>query len=196
MIGAMPEDVSFRLKGPLMRRFLVLLAVFVLPSVAAAQEVKRVPLSEYVAFCLAVWDGASDVPAKASALGLQDAAGLSGASITIEKSTLRFFKPVQSNGSVGSINTVLEDGKASSCDISLAYPSDRADLEEMARALDLDGQILTLGPATMGHWKIRKRQPAVLLRAIVGKTNTNIGLMRFEQTNAASAKPVAAASKR
>ena len=63
----------------------------------------------------------------------------------------------------------------------------------MTRTLDLDGQILTLGPTTMGYWKIRKRQPAVLLRAILGKSNTTMTLVRFEPTPEISKKSIAGA---
>ncbi len=94
-----------------MRYLLGILTAILLPAVAAAQDIKRAPLADYVAFCLNLWDGGPDVSAKAAALGLQDAAGAgnSGASITIEKSTLRFFKPVQGSG--GTVGVDLdEDG--------------------------------------------------------------------------------------
>ncbi len=177
-----------------MRYLLGLLTVILLPAVAAAQDIKPAPLADYVAFCLTLWDGGSDVSAKAAALGLRDAAGgIPGVSITIEKSTLRFFKPVQAGGTVGSIHTTMEDGNESSCDINLTSVSERGDLEVMAGALDLDGQILTLGPTTMGYWKIRKRQPAVLLRAILGKSNTTMTLVRFETTPEPSKKSIVGA---
>jgi hypothetical protein len=177
-----------------MRYFLGLLAVILLPAVAAAQDIKRAPLADYVSFCLALWDGDSGLYAKAAALGLQDVAGANpGVSITVEKSTLRFFKGTQGSGTVGSIYTTMEDGRESSCDINLTSISERSDLEVMTRTLDLDGQIMTLGPTTMGHWKIRKGQPAVLLRAILGKTNTLMTLVKFESTSETARKSIAGA---
>ena len=95
-----------------MRYLLGLLAVILLPAVAAAQEIKRAPVADYVSFCLALWDGDPDLYAKAAALGLQDAAGGNpGVSITVEKSTLQFFKGAQGSGTVGSIYTTMEDGE-------------------------------------------------------------------------------------
>ncbi len=85
----------------------------------------------------------------------------------------------------------MGDGKESSCDINLTSVSERADLATMSSALDLDGQILTLGATTMGYWKMRTRQPAVLIRAILGKSNTTMTLVRFEPNPETSRKPVA-----
>ena len=51
-----------------------------------------------------------------------------------------------------------------SCDINLPGAGERAELEVMEKALDLDGQIMTLGPTSTGRWKIRNRQPVVLLK--------------------------------
>ena len=154
------EALSFKLKGILMRYLFCLLAVLLLPAAATAQDIKRAPLADYVSFCLALWDGDSNLYAKAAALSLQDVAGENpGLSITVEKSTLRFFKGTQGSGTVGSIYTTMEDGRETSCDINLTSISERSDLDVMTRTLDLDGQIMTLGPTTMGHWKIRKRQP-------------------------------------
>lgn len=180
-----------------MRYLLGLLTAILLPAVATAQDIKPAPLADYVAFCLTLWDGGSDLSAKAAALGLRDAAGGNpGVSITVEKSTLRFFKPTQGGGTVGAIVTRMEDGKESSCDVNLTSISERADLATMSSALDLDGQIMTLGPTTMGYWKMRKRQPVVLLRAILGKSNTTMTLVRFEPTSETSRKPVASAKLR
>jgi hypothetical protein len=36
----------------------------------------------------------------------------------------------------------------------------------------------------MGRWKMRKRQPAVLLKVVVGKTFTMLTVQRFEATPA------------
>ncbi len=58
-----------------MRYLLGLLAVILLPAIAAAQDIKRAPLADYVTFCLGLWDGGSGLSAKAAELGLQDAAG-------------------------------------------------------------------------------------------------------------------------
>jgi hypothetical protein len=174
-----------------MRYLLGVLAAVLLPAIASAQDSKQAPLADYAAFCLALWDGASDVATKAAALELRDATGgTSGVSITIEKSILQFFK--SGHGTVAAIDTAMEDGKESSCDINLQVASERTDLETMARTLDLDGQILTLGRATMGHWKIRKRQPAVLLRTILGKNVTTIMLVRYEPGRPAGKRAVAA----
>jgi hypothetical protein len=174
-----------------MRYLLGVLAAILLPAVATAQDSKRAPLADYAAFCLALWDGAPDVATKAEALELQDAGGgTSGVAIMVGKSVLRLFK--SGHGTVATIDTTLEDGKESSCDVNLQVASERADLETMVRTLDLDGQILTLGPATMGHWKIRKRQPAVLLRTILGKNLTTIMLVRYEPARAAGKRAVAA----
>jgi hypothetical protein len=149
-----------------------------------AQDAKPVPLVEYVSFCLALWDGASDLQAKASALGLQDATGSAGASVTVGKSTMRFYRSAQGNQTVGTTSTTFTDGKDSSCDINLHTATERADLDSMEKAMDLDGQTMTLGSATMGRWKMRKRQPAVLLKAIAGKTFTMLMVQKFEATPA------------
>jgi hypothetical protein len=176
-----------------MKSLLCILAAILLPTIATAQEIKRAPLADYVAICLGLWDGIPDLAEKADALGLKDAAGGGpNVSINIDKSTLRFFRSVQGNNTIGSSYTTIEDGKESWCDINLQSTSDRADLEALAQALDLDGQILSIGSATAGYWKIRTRAPAVLVRALLGKSNTTIMLVRFEPTPAASRKSVAA----
>ncbi|GLH75469.1 hypothetical protein SSBR45G_03770 [Bradyrhizobium sp. SSBR45G] len=170
-----------------MRYLLAVLAIVLLPSVAVAQE--RITMADYVALCLALWDGAPDISARASELGLVDSTGgTSGASITIEKSTMRLFK--SASGNVSSISTVMEEGKQSWCDINVPVALDRADLDVLAKALDLDGQVVTLGQSTIGSWRIRKRRPPVLVRTILGRANTIVVLVRFEPSGAtAAAKP-------
>jgi hypothetical protein len=39
----------------------------------------------------------------------------------------------------------------------------------------------------MGRWKIRKREPVVLVRAILARTATVMNLVRFEPSGRASA---------
>jgi hypothetical protein len=169
----------------IMRNFLTFLcAVLFTASFARAQDANPAPLVDYVSFCLALWEGAPDLQAKASALGLQDVTGAAGASITVGKSTLRFYRAAQGNHTVGTTSTLFMDGKDSSCDINLHTTVERTDLEAMEKAIDLDGQIMTLGPTTMGRWKMRKRLPAVLVKAIVTKTSTILMVQKLEATPA------------
>jgi len=58
-----------------MRSLLLLIAVLT-PTFVSAEDAKPVPLAQYVSFCLALWEGAEDIPAKASALGLETLADL------------------------------------------------------------------------------------------------------------------------
>jgi hypothetical protein len=159
---------------------LCLLATVLFPAFALAQSAKPAPLAEYISFCLALWNADPDVEARAHALELQDVSGSAGATITVGKTAIRFYKSAQGNQTVGATSTVFDDGKDSSCDISLPVGVERADLEAMERAIDLDGQIVTFGPATIGRWKIRGRQPAILLKAVVGKSTTVLTLQTFK----------------
>jgi hypothetical protein len=168
----------------IMLRLLSLVTAISLPTLVWAQDPKPAPLVEYVSFCLALWEGAPDLQSKASALGLQDVTGSAGASITVGKSTMRFYRAGQGNHTVGATSTIFTDGKDSSCDVNLHTAVERADLEAMEKAVDLEGQIMSLGSATMGRWKIRKRQPTVLLKAVVGKTFTMLMVQKFEATPA------------
>ncbi|CCE02466.1 hypothetical protein [Bradyrhizobium sp. STM 3809] len=174
-----------------MRYLLAVLAIVFLPSAAAAQE--RITMADYVALCLALWDGAPDISARASELGLVDSTGgTSGASITIEKSTMRLFK--SSSGNVSAISTVMEEGRQSWCDVNVPVALDKADLDVLAKTLDLDGQVVTLGQATIGSWRVRKRRPPVLVRTILGRAATTVVLVRYEPSvTAAAAKPQKAA---
>jgi hypothetical protein len=161
-------------------------AVFaaMVPALAGAQEAKRAPLADYVSFCLAVWENARDLPAKAGALGLSDMTGSAGASITIGKTTIRFYKSAQPNLTVGATSTTFKGGKDWSCDVNLPMAVERADLESMEQAADLDGQIATLGAATLGRWKMRQPRPAVLIKAMAGKAFTMLTVQKYEPTPA------------
>jgi hypothetical protein len=106
--------------------------------------------------------------------------GAAGASFTVGKSTMRFYKSLQGNQTVGAVTTTFTDGKDSSCDINIPTNVPRADLEAMEKPLDLDGQIMALGPTTMARWKMRKRGPAVLLKAIAGKASTILLVQKLE----------------
>jgi hypothetical protein len=177
-----------------MRSFLVLVAALLFPTLVSAEDAKPVPLADYVSFCLALWDGAPDLHTKASALGVQDVTGSAGMSMTVGKSTMQFYRAPQSNPqgtppvnrTVGAASTTFTDGKDWSCDVNIHSPVERADLEAMAKTLDLDGQIMTLGPTMMGRWKIRKRHPIVLLKAVAGKNFTMLMVQKFEATPAMS----------
>lgn len=173
----------------LLRNLIGLLTALLFPAFAWAQDAKPVPLADYVSFCLVVFERAPapEIQSKASALGLREPSGMAGAAIMIGKSTMMIYRSAQGNQTVAATFTTFEDGRESECDVNLAVPTERADLEAMQQALDLDGQIVTAGPAIIGHWKMRKRQPPVLLRAIVGKTITTMMLLKFEPTPADAA---------
>jgi hypothetical protein len=176
----------------MVRQIVIALVASVLGSVAAwAQDAKPVPLADYVSLCQSLWDASPDIPAKASALELQDMTGASaGAAITIGKTTLRLLKSARPHHTVGATTTTFADGKDFSCDINLPMPIERADLEAMEKALDLDGQIMTMGPTTMGRWKVRRQASPLLLKAIATKTSGVVFVQKFESTLAlAKSKP-------
>ncbi len=171
-----------------MKRLIILIAVMLVAASARAEEAKPGPLADYVRFCLALWNGDSDLQSKANALGLKDVTGSAGAFVGIGKSTIRFYKSLQGSPNVGSTLTTFEDGKESSCVINLPTALDRSELESTEKAMDLDGQIMVMGPAIITHWKLRKRQPPVLLKVVVGKAASTITIQTFEPTPA-GAKP-------
>jgi hypothetical protein len=166
-----------------MRKLLAVLIATLFPVFACAQEAKPVQLADYVSFCLAVWAGAPDIQAKASALGLQDGFGSTGARIAIGQLSLQFYKAAQGNQTVGVTTTTFADGKDLSCDVNLSIAVNRTDLETMEQILHLDGQIITLGAAVIGRWKMPDLQPPVLLKVIVGR-----GVVAFVQQFEATAK--------
>jgi hypothetical protein len=168
-----------------MRKFIrVLPAILVLfPALAWAQDSKPIPLAQYVSFCLALWDHAPDVQSKATLLGLWNVTP--GGSMTAGKTTIRFYRSTQGNQTVAAASTNFADGKDSSCDINLPIPTEQVDMQAMEQALDLDGQIVTGGPVTLGFWKMRNRQPPVLLKASTGK----VTILRMHKFDAALAGP-------
>ena len=170
-----------------MRRTLIgaLIAV-VFPAMAEAQDAKPAPLADYVFFCLAVWEAAHDLQSKATALGLQGVTGSADASLTIGKTTVRFYKSSQTNQTVAATSTTFKDGKDWSCDVNLPMVTQRAELETMEQAADLDGQIATLGPAIIGRWKMRRGRSPVLIRAIAGKPLTLLTVQKFEPAQASA----------
>jgi hypothetical protein len=168
-----------------MRRTLIgaVIAVMV-PAFAGAQETKPAPLADYVSFCLAVFEGAGDLPSKAGALGLSDATGLPGVFVTVGQMAIRTFKSAQSNQTVVVVSTTFKDGKESTCDVTLPTVAvARADLETMEHVDDLDGQIATVG-ATFGRWKMRRPGPPVLIRVLATKFSTMLMVQKYEPTPA------------
>jgi hypothetical protein len=157
------------------------------PAFAHAQQTKPIQLADYVSLCLAVWSGSPDVDAKASALGLQNGSGVAGARITIGKSTLELYKsapdgPTIGNQTLVAVTTTFADGKDLSCDVTFPFPMDRIDIETMAQTLHLDGQILTLGAATLGRWEMPDRRPPVFVKAILPKSSFTMNVQAFETT--------------
>jgi hypothetical protein len=153
-----------------MTRTLLAAAIAALvPAVSGAQEAKSAPLADYVSFCLAVWEGARDLPSRAAALGVFDAAGSTGAIITIGKTALRVYKSPQSIHMVGVTTTTFEDGKDWSCEVNFPRPVERAELETMEQAADLDGQIVTLSGTSIGRWKMRQPRTPVMVKMVAGK---------------------------
>jgi hypothetical protein len=165
------------------RAFLCLFTAVLFPAFASAQEPKQEStpgtLDGYVSLCLTAWEGAPDLRAKVAALGLQDVTGSAGATITVGKASMQFYRSPQGD-TVGTTFTTFADGKDWSCDINLRKPVDRTVLDAMETALDLDGQLVAMGPVTMGRWKFRKRQPVVLVKAIATQGSTIIMVQKFE----------------
>lgn len=159
---------------------------------APTQEAKPIQLADYVSFCLALSTAAADANAKATALGLRNGfGGAADAHVVIGKSAVDVYRAVEGNQirTVIAMTTTFADGKDFSCDVNFtAAEMARADLEAMERALDLDGQILTFGPAIMGRWKLPHRQPAVLVRATLGKNVVTMNVQEFEAAAGAGAE--------
>ncbi|MBV8824432.1 MAG: hypothetical protein JO220_05580 [Hyphomicrobiales bacterium] len=166
----------------MIRIFIAAVVGVMVPALASAQEAKTARLADYVSFCLAIWEDARDLPSKASALGLTDAAGSTGASMTVGKTTLKVYKSMQPNQNVGASFTNFKDGKDWSCDINLPMTVERGDLDTMEQAADLDGQIMTFGPVMMARWKMRQPRPPVLIKAFVNKTTTVLMVQKYEPT--------------
>jgi hypothetical protein len=166
-----------------MRKLVSMLIVLFFPLLAYAQETKPVQLADYVSFCLALFSGSPDIPAKASALGLRSAFDVAGARVTIGKSTLQAYKAAQPNHTVITTTTLFADGKDSECIVSNpAGAVGREDLETLESTLHLDGQILTLGAATVGRWEMPNRKPPVLLKVTVSKVVVTLTAQKFEAT--------------
>jgi hypothetical protein len=162
-----------------MRSLIAVLTAMLFPVCASAQETKPVQLADYLSFCLAQWADAPDIQAKASALGLQDVSA--GASVTIGKSTLRMYKSTQSPLTLIATTTIFADGKERACDVGMpVVVVNRADLETMEQTLHLDGQIMSFSATVVGHWKMPDRRPAVLLKAIIGKSVFSLEVQQFE----------------
>jgi hypothetical protein len=162
-----------------MRTLLAAVAVVLFPVFANAQQTNPVPLADYVSLCLAIWTDSPDTQAKANALGLQSGIA-AGARVTIGKSTIQFYKSGQGSQTIVAVTTAFADGEESSCDINPGIGLERADLETLERALHLDGQILTLGPATIGYWKLPEGRPPVLLKAVISSRAVTLNLQKFE----------------
>ncbi len=162
-----------------MRHSLTAAALALFPVLANAQETKPVPLADYVSLCQAIWTNSPDTQAKANALGLQSGIA-AGARVTIGKSTIQFYKAAQGNQTIVAVTTAFADGEESSCDINPGIGLERSDLETLERALHLDGQILTLGPATIGYWKIPEGRTPVLLKAVISSRAVTLNLQKFE----------------
>lgn len=170
-----------------MRNLIGVLTALLFPAFAHAQQTKPIQLADYVSLCLAVWSGSPDVDAKASALGLQNGSGVTGARITIGKSTLDLYKsapdiPAIGNQTVAAVTTMFADGKDLSCDVTFPFAMDRIDIETMAQTLHLDGQILTVGAVTFGRWKMPDRRPPVFVKALLPKSSFTMNIQEFETT--------------
>lgn len=162
-----------------MRKLLAVLTAMLFPVFAHAQEDKPVQLADYVTFCLALWASSPDIDAKANALGLQSGIA-AGAHVTIGKSTIQFYKAAEGNRTLTAVTTIFADGKEFSCDVNPGIGVQRNDLEAMERTLGLDGQILPLGAATIGYWKVPDRSSPVLLKALVSSRTATLSLQEFE----------------
>lgn len=170
-----------------MRYLIGVLTALLFPAFAQAQQTKPIQLADYVSLCLALWSGSPDVSAKARALGLQNGSGVTGAHITIGKSTLDLYKsaldaPTIGNQTVAAVTTKFADGKDLSCDVTFPFAMDRIDIETMAQALHLDGQILTIGAVTFGRWKMPDRQPAIFVRALLPRSSFTMNVQEFDTT--------------
>jgi hypothetical protein len=162
-----------------MRNLLVALAAMLFPVVANAQQAKPSAIADYVSFCLALWTNSPDAETKANALGLQSGIA-NGARVTIGKSTIQFYKSGQGGQNVTAITTAFADGKETSCDVNLGPGIERTDLESLQRALGLDGQILPIGPATIGYWKMPDKGAPILVKVLVSSRVATLNVQEFE----------------
>ena len=166
------------------------------PPSLTAIPTPSVKLADYVSLCLAMWNDDSDTVSRAAALGLQDAMGGNGA-VTIGKTTLRGYKSTPNHGTVFMMSTRFSDNSNdATCDIVMPRPIARADLEVLEKDVDLDGQIVTVGPTAMGQWKMRGKQPTISFRAASGNDKSTLSMQRYESTpDVAHAKAHAASPK-
>lgn len=144
-----------------------------------SQDTAKIKLADYIASCVAIWNKAPDADTKLSALGLQNAGGAAVNEVVMGKTALRAYVDSEHKITFNAATTDFADGRAFYCDVNIQNAFTRANLDEMEKASELDGQIFNLGPITMGRWKTRGVQGAIFVKSIVSKTNLTLSLEKF-----------------
>jgi hypothetical protein len=156
-----------------------LMAAVLLPGVARADSATTKAQLAFAAICAAAIDERPDIVSIASSVGLDAAGGLKEV-MTVGHTGLRAFTsaPTKQNIIV-TINT-FGDAREISCKSTIPAHTERAELEDLARKLKLDGGFFDVAGVTTGSWKRPGNQPLVFVTMNSTPMSTTLAMQRID----------------
>ena len=157
-----------------------LMAAMMLSGVARADgdAAPTKPYQAFAAVCTAAIDENPDIVSIASSVGFPAAGGIKDALMFGQTSLRVFTVPQLKQNIVVTINS-FGDARQIMCKLTMPVHTDRADLEDLARTLDLDGSFYDLPGGTNGAWKRRGNQPLVFVN-MISANGTTLTMQRID----------------
>jgi len=156
-----------------------LIAAVVLPGAACAQSVTAKAQTAFAAVCAAAIDERPDIVSIASSVGLESAGGLKDV-MTVGHTGLRAFTaPQVKQNIIVTINT-FGDAREILCRSTMPAHTERAELEDLARTLKLDGSFFDMAATINGSWKRPGNQPLVFVTMNSTANSTTLAMQRID----------------
>jgi hypothetical protein len=156
-----------------------LMAAMLLPELAHADGVTTKAQLAFAAVCAAAVDEKPDIVSIASSVGLDSAGGLKDVMMVGRTGLRAFVSPPTKQNIIVTINT-FGDAREITCRSTMPAHTDRAELEDLARTLKLDGGAFDMGGTTNGAWKRPGNLPLVFVTMNSTPNSTTLAMQRID----------------
>jgi hypothetical protein len=162
----------------------ILVGAALLPCAAGAQSntVQTNTLKTEQAFaavCSAAIDEKPDLVSIATSAGMSIAGGLKDG-VTIGHTSLRIFVSPETKQNIIIATNTYSDAREMNCRSTVPASTARAELENLAHSLKLEGEFIDMAAVTQGRWKRPGNQPEVFVTMTSTAATTVLNMQRVD----------------
>ena len=166
----------------------ILIAAELVLGVARADEAGAKSQQAFAAICSAAIDKKADISDIAASVQMEPAGGIKDATITFGRSSIRVFNSPATKQNITITTTSYADAQEIDCRSTVQLPSTRAEFENLAQTMKLDGGVLQVAAVTIGRWKRPGNKPSVFVTMLGTASSSVLTMQRIDFTDSSEEK--------